>query len=132
MSPRPPSIRKVTPILIVDEIEPALALWTGALGYDKQIEVPHDGRAGFVLLSRDGQEVMMQTRASLLADVPGIAKLGVGCVLYVDVDSLRDAISRDEGARGRRSRARDSLWSARDFVRDPVGNVVGFAEHMKR
>ena len=37
MSSRPPSIRKVTPILIVDEIEPALALWTGALGYDKSM-----------------------------------------------------------------------------------------------
>ncbi len=126
------NIRKVTPILIVDAIEPALALWTGVLAYEKHVEVPHDGRAGFVLLSRDGHEVMMQTRASLRADVPGVAKLGVGAVLYMDVDSLDAAISSTQGLEVVVPE-RETAYGAREiFVRDPVGNVLGFAEHMKR
>ena len=129
------NILKVTPILIVDAIEPALALWTGRLGYDKQVEVPQRGagrRAGFVLLARDGHEVMMQTRSSLSADVPGIAKLGVGCVLYMDVASLREATAAAKGLEVVVPE-RTTAYGAREiFVRDPVGNVLGFAEHEGR
>jgi uncharacterized glyoxalase superfamily protein PhnB len=126
------NIRKVTPILIVDAIEPALELWTGVLAYEKHVEVPHDGRAGFVLLSRDGHEVMMQTKASLRADVPGVAKLGVGSILYMDVDSLDAAISATQGLEVVVPE-RETAYGAREiFVRDPVGNVLGFAEHKKR
>jgi hypothetical protein len=124
-------IRKVTPILIVEEIEPSLALWTGTLGYEKQIEVPYDGRIGFVLLCRGGDEVMMQTRASLQADLPGIAKLGVGCVLYMDVASLSAAIAATAAtpALDVIVPERETAYGAREtFVRDPAGNVIGFAE----
>ena len=131
MNPSTLTIRKVTPILIVDEIEPALALWTGVLGYEKQVEVPHDGRAGFVLLSRDGQEVMMQTRVSLRADMPRVAKLDIGCLLYMDVDSLSAAMAATRGL-DVVVHERETAYGAREiFVRDPVGNVIGFAEHKK-
>ena len=75
---------------------------------------------------------MMQTKASLRDDVPAIAKLGVGCVLYMDVDSLRDAISAVKGLEVVVPE-RETAYGMREiFVRDPVGNVVGFAEPMKR
>jgi uncharacterized glyoxalase superfamily protein PhnB len=125
------NITKVTPILVVDQIEPALALWTGPLGYEKQVEVPHEGRAGFVLLAKNGHEVMMQTRASLRADLPGVAKLGVACILYMDVDSLRAAIAAVKGLEVVVAERETSYGAREVFVRDAVGNVIGFAEHKK-
>jgi uncharacterized glyoxalase superfamily protein PhnB len=124
-------VTKITPILVVDAIEPALPLWTGALGYQKTVEVPHDGRAGFVLLVKDGAEVMMQTHASVAADVPAVGKLGVGCVMYMDVESLEEAMAAVAGLEVV-GPERKTFYGAREvFVRDGAGNVLGFAEHEK-
>jgi hypothetical protein len=44
-------IVNVTPILIVERIEPLLDLWQNKLGFEKVAEVPHEGQLGFVLLT---------------------------------------------------------------------------------
>ncbi len=126
------NIAKLTPILIVDTIEPALPLWTEGLGFEKVAEIPHDGRAGFVILVRDGREVMMQTRASIAADCPAVGKLDVTCALYFDVVSLDEAIAAVEGAEVVVSE-RETFYGAREvFIRDGAGNVIGFAQQIKR
>ena len=123
-------IDKLTPILVVDAIEPALAFWTGALGYEKVVEVPHEGRLGFVLLQKDGHEVMLQTKASIAADLPAMA--GTPCALYADVKSIQAA----QKAVGEHATViagpRETFYGAREvWVRDPAGNVIGFAESKK-
>ena len=35
------NVTKLTTIMIVDAIEPALAMWTNVLGFEKTAEVPH-------------------------------------------------------------------------------------------
>jgi uncharacterized glyoxalase superfamily protein PhnB len=121
-------IKKVTPILIVDAIEPALPIWTGELGFEKQVEVPHEGRAGFVILVREGHEVMMQTRASVVADVPAVGELGVTCALYMEVESIEEAVAAVKGAKVVVPE-RTTFYGAREiFVRDASGNVLGFAQ----
>ena len=122
------NITKVTPILIVADIEPALALWTGAMGFEKQVEVPHVRKLGFVLLARDGREVMLQTRASVRADVPAVADLGVTSVLYMDVASLEEALAATRGLEVVVPERTTFYGSREVFVRDPSGNVLGFAE----
>ena len=42
----------LTPILVVDEIEPCIPFWTERLGFQKTTEVPHEGELGFVILER--------------------------------------------------------------------------------
>ena len=126
------NITKLTPILIVDAIEPALSLWTGPLGFEQQVLVPHEGRAGFVILAKDGHEVMMQTRASIAADCPAIAELRTTCALYADVESLDEAIAAVKGAEVLVPE-RVTFYGAREiFVRDAAGNVLGFTQHLER
>jgi uncharacterized glyoxalase superfamily protein PhnB len=96
------------------------------------VEVPHEGRAGFVILARDGHEVMMQTRASIVADCPAVGNLPVTCALYLDVGSLDEVIAALQGAEVIVPE-RETFYGAREtFVRDGAGNVIGFAQHMKR
>ncbi len=122
-------ITKLTTILVVDAIEPALPLWTGPLGFEAKISVPHAGRAGFVLLARGDHAVMMQTRASLADDLPAIAELGVGCILYADVPSLEAAVAAVKGAVVLVPE-RKTFYGAREvFIRDASGTVLGFAQH---
>ena len=121
-------VKKVTPILVVDAIEPALPFWHAQLGFEKVAEVPHGGRLGFVLLARDGHEVMLQTRESLEADVPSVAALAPACAVYCDVDSLDAAIAAVPGAEVLVPRRRTFYGADEIWVRDPNGAVVGLAE----
>ena len=74
-SPAPTGSRarfdKLTPVLIVDAVEPCLAFWTERLGFRQANAVPgEDGRLVFASAERDAVEVMYQTRASVLATEP--------------------------------------------------------------
>ncbi len=52
---------KLTPVLILDEIESSLPFWAGRMGFDKVAEVPEGDRLGFVILSSGNAELMLQT-----------------------------------------------------------------------
>ena len=43
-------VKKLTPILTVESIEPCLPFWMDALGFTKTVEVPHGDALGFVIL----------------------------------------------------------------------------------
>jgi uncharacterized glyoxalase superfamily protein PhnB len=125
--------KKLTPILTVDEIEPCLAFWIERLGFTKTTEVPHEDRLGFVILERDGIEVMYQSMDSVTADVPALSWLPRGgSVLFIEVDDI-DAIEKAmEGADVVVPR-RSTFYGAEEvFAREPGGHVVGFAEFGER
>src|SRR5271154_7221151 len=85
------NITKVTPVRIVDRIEPCLPFWCDALGYEKRAEVPHEGPLGFVLLENAPGGVSQQRQASLEADLPAVAKRKPHTVLFIEVKSLAEA-----------------------------------------
>ena len=60
------AIRKLTPVIMVDAIEPCVP-FLERVGFAKTAEVPEGDRLGFVILAKDGVEVMYQTRASVIA-----------------------------------------------------------------
>lgn len=124
-------ILRNTPIEIVDQIEPHLDFWTKRLGFEKTVEVPHGDRLGFVLLAKDGQQVMLQTRASIGEDIavlsPHLEKRTV--VQYIDVDSL-DAVLACLGDWKLLLPPRETFYGAREVaVQDPAGFLIVFAEH---
>jgi hypothetical protein len=83
---------KLTPVLTVTAIEPCLPLWVERLGFEQTMEVPGDSGLVFVGLQGNGIEVMLQTRASLAADLPAVAAAPAGpAFLFLEVADL-DAI----------------------------------------
>jgi len=122
------NIAKITPILVVDRIEPSLPFWVKQLGYEKIAEVPHGQHLGFVLLQRGGSEVMMQTKESIAADLPTVAARLPSVVLYADVDSLDDALAAAKGAEVLQP-PRTTFYGMREAcVLDPAGQIVVFAQ----
>jgi hypothetical protein len=121
-------ITKVTPVRIVDRIEPCLGFWTGALGYAKRAEVPHGDALGFVLLENAAGEIMLQTKASLADDLPSVAARNQGTVLFVEVASLAEAKKATRDATVLVPE-RTTFYGMREtVVVDPEGTVVIFAE----
>ena len=80
----------VTPVVVVDLIEPSLPFWEKGLGFSRLDEVPHEGRLGFVILGRGDAMVMLQSRASVAADLPpeSNADRSGPTFLFVKVDSI--------------------------------------------
>ena len=122
-------VNKLTPVLIVETIEPCLPFWVDRLGFTKTVEVPHEDKLGFVILVRDGVEVMYQTRASVLGDVPVLADTpGNGNLLYFEVDDL-DAIEHSLAGLTPIVPRRTTFYGAQEImVREPGGNAVAFAQ----
>lgn len=120
-------IKKLTPILYVEEIEPALRFWTD-LGFEKTVEVMEGDRLGFVILAREGAEVMYQTRASVLADVPALADIPLASAfLFLETDDLDAVIGKLGDAPVVVPRRQTDYGADEIFVREPGGNIVGFA-----
>ncbi len=120
---------KITPILIVDEIEPSLNFWVSKLGFEKTVEVPEGDKLGFVILQKDGAEVMLQSRASVRKDAGSAADaiFMAGSNLYIEVDSFPDALERVKGAEVVVPE-RTTFYGMREiWVREPGRNVLGFA-----
>lgn len=123
------TFRRITPLFVVDAIEPCLPFWE-ALGFARGPAVPHGDALGFIILQKDGLEVMYQTRASVADDVPGHDVGGdpSGTGLFIEVSDL-DAIERAvAGAPVVFARRRTFYGMDEVCVREPGGRVVTFAQ----
>lgn len=121
-------IRKLTPILFVDAIEPSLPFWE-RLGFQRTAQVPQGDRLGFVILERDAVEIMYQTRASVEADVPSLADTPMaGSILFIEVADLDAIVEATAAAEVVVPRRRTPYGADELFVREPAGHLVGFAQ----
>jgi hypothetical protein len=125
-----PTIKRVTPILYVDQIEPSIPFWVDRLGYARTAEVPHGDVLGFLILEKDGTEIMYQTRDSVLADLPAVADGFAmrGSILFIEVQDLAEVERAMEGVEIVVPRRTTPYGAEEIFVREPAGNVVGFAQ----
>lgn len=121
-------LKKLTPVLIVEAIEPCLPFWEGRLGFKRTMEAPHDNRLGFVGLQQGDLEVMLQTKACVRDDLPQAEGRGDSAALYIEVKSLAEVEKAVKGlpilVRRRAPYGAEEL-----FLREPGGHVVGFAQH---
>ncbi|CAN5703045.1 hypothetical protein BH23GEM6_BH23GEM6_19080 [soil metagenome] len=121
-------MKKLTPLLYVEEIEPVLSFWIERLGFQKIVELPEGDRLGFVILSNSDVEIMYQTRASVQKDVPELAGAPMGgSFLFMeveDLDRIEELLAGIEPVVPRRT----TFYGADELiVREPAGNVVTFA-----
>lgn len=123
-------LKQLTPVVIVKEVDSCLGFWTGALGFKQVHNVPGpDGKTMFASVERDGVEIMYQTRASVIADNPAMARdlEGHSIALFITVDDL-DAIEKAvAGAPVVKARHKTFYGSEEIYVMEPGGNTVGFA-----
>lgn len=128
-------MKKVTPIITVEAIEPCLPFWTERLGFEVLATVPHDGAIGFAMLENGGVDVMYQSRASIDADLgasgapPELgAQLEAGTsTLFIEVESIDALLDKLADADVVVPRRTTFYGMDEIFVRAPCGTLVGFA-----
>jgi uncharacterized glyoxalase superfamily protein PhnB len=127
------SLKQLSPVLIVDDVEPCIAFWAERLGFAKENAVPDDkGKLIFASVNKDGVEIMYQTRASVADQSPAQASelTGHSTALFITVPSMSDLDAIEECVRGVpmvKERHQTFYGSTEFYLREPGGNVVGFA-----
>ena len=123
-------VKKLTPILFVERIEPVLPFWTEHLGFIKTVEVPAGRDLAFVILQQGNVEVMYQSYASVEKDMPAIAadvRRGP-TFLYIEVENL-DALKPALQSAEVYMPERQTFYGAREIgVRDPAGHFLTFSQ----
>src|SRR5512140_2310881 len=90
---------KLTPILFVQRIEKSLPFWVDKIGFTKTVEVPEGDHLGFVILVKDGAEVMLQTWEGVQKDNPNLMSSQQSVTtLFIEVDDFADIRKRVQGA----------------------------------
>jgi uncharacterized glyoxalase superfamily protein PhnB len=125
------NVKKITPVLLVKEIEPVLPFWVDRLGFTKTIEVPEGNKIAFVSLTKGNVEVMYQTYSSVEKDAPPpmlkAARRGP-TFLYIEVDNL-DAVLAATKDLPKVMPERTAFYGMREFgVQDPGGHFITFAQ----
>jgi uncharacterized glyoxalase superfamily protein PhnB len=123
-------VKKLTPVLLVDEVEPCLKFWVDRLGFEKVMDVPEGNKIAFAILKKGDVELMYQTYASVKKDDPNntaIQQRGP-TFLYVEVDSLDNTIASTKGVEVV-MQVRTTFYGAKEIgVKEPGGHIVTFAE----
>jgi uncharacterized glyoxalase superfamily protein PhnB len=127
------NVKKITPVLLVNEIEPILPFWIDRLGFTKAIEVPDGNKLGFVAFQKGSVEVMYQTYASVEHDAPptmaAAARKGP-TYLYLEVDNL-DAVLTAMKDMQKVMSERIAFYGMREFaVQDSGGHFITFAQRV--
>jgi uncharacterized glyoxalase superfamily protein PhnB len=124
------TVKKMTPILFAEEIEPCLKFWMERLGFEKTIDVPDGNKLSFAILQKGPVELMYQTYASAEKDVTTVSEdVRKGpSFLYVEVENLDKIISAVKGVDVTMP-VRTTFYGAKEIgVKDPAGHVLIFAQ----
>jgi uncharacterized glyoxalase superfamily protein PhnB len=122
--------RKLAPVIVVDEIEPCIPFWTQRLGFTKTVEVPEGNKLGFVILAKDGVEIMYQSRESAANDIPALAKryADPATAFFIEVADVATIEVEMKGVETVVPRRKTFYGMDEVGVREPAGHVVVFAQ----
>ena len=123
------AIRKLTPVIMVDAIEPCIPFWE-RVGFVKTAEVPEGDRLGFVILAKDGVEVMYQSHESVEKDAAGLIPRshGTGAAFFIEVSDIESIVRALDGLEIVVPRRQTFYGMDEIGVREPGGHVVMFAQ----
>lgn len=128
------ALRKATPVLVVERIEPVLEFWN-KLGVKAVTEVPGGDGLVFVILAAAGIEIMYQTAASVREDLIASASDAAAfrsdlqqATLYIEVDDIGAVEGRLSGERLVLPRRKTFYGATEVGYADPPGNIMIFAE----
>ena len=128
-----PQFTKLTPNLIVANVERSLAFYVDTLGFDRGLTVPEQSPFVFASVTSGGVEIFFNDAATSIKEYPAFAGKPIGATgtLFIEVqgvDALHDRI---------RSKVKvvmaleTKFYGMREFaIEDPDGYVLTFAERV--
>jgi uncharacterized glyoxalase superfamily protein PhnB len=124
------TVEKITTVLAVESVQPSLDFWQDRLGFECTVTVPHEDTLGFAILTKGNTEIMLQSVASILADLgsnQGEVN-GRSAALFVEVSDLAAVEEALAGYPIEMAR-RTTFYGMHEIgVREPGGHFIVFAQ----
>ena len=124
------TVQKITTVLAVENVQPSLDFWAQRLGFECTVTVPHEDTTGFAILVKDGVELMLQSVASILADLGATSGEinGRSAALFIEVADLAVVEQAMDGYPIEMPR-RTTFYGMHEIgVREPGGHFIVFAQ----
>lgn len=122
-------IASATPVLFVDRVEPTRDFFR-RLGFEVAFDVPEGGRLGFAMVTKDGVNVMVETRGNSNepAALQALSRESRRAVIFIEVDDVGAVIAALAGAKIAVER-HTTFYNADELTfEEPGGNLVTFAK----
>lgn len=125
-----PEMTKITPVLLAHDVDACVSFWK-RLGVEATMTFPFGDKTGFAALAAGEVELMYQSFAMSSAQDPKAIERVERAIVYIEVSSLAEIEARLGDAEVVVP-VRDTGHGTRElYVRDPAGNLIGFAERQK-
>jgi len=124
-------IKKLTPNLVVRNVEDSLKFYGEILGLEKAMTVPQQSPYVFASVSNGSVEVFFNDRKTVAAEYPKLAAtIGASLTLYMEVDNLQEVLDRVQKAEATISMpVTDQFYGMREFAfEDGDGYTITCAE----
>ncbi|HMB90278.1 MAG TPA: VOC family protein [Rhodothermales bacterium] len=130
--PAPLTMNKLTPNMMVEDVNQTVDFYRDVLGFNLVLTVPDSGQFDFALVKHDEVEVMFQSLASLTDEVPVFKEkpAGAGLMFFIDVDDV-EALYEEVHSRVTIVKdLHDTFYGTREFaMQDCNGFILTFAEN---
>jgi len=135
--------KKITTNIIVSSVNETIDFYGEVLGFSLVMAVPEDSQQivttrdvatplGFAIIKRDDVELMIQSRKSLVKELPSLADSPVGTsfTLYIQVDDLEALFNCIKGKVDIIEDLHLTFYGAQEFcIRDRSGYILTFASN---
>ena len=125
-------MKKMTPVLSVDDVPASVSFWVDRLGFESVAEVPGDDGPAFAMLTHGDIEVMVQSWASVDAEPGPLSRPlePTPTCLFVEVEDLDTVIGDLDGVPVLYE-PHETFYGMREVtVEEPGGHVVTFAQKL--
>ena len=124
-------IRKVTPNLMVENVNHAVEFFQEIMGFEMVMTVPAAGQYEWAMLKSGEGEIMLQSGGSLSEEIPSLKDYPIGgsFTLYMDVEGL---YSKLKGKAEIVQQMHITLYGTKEFAaRESNGYILAFSERAR-
>jgi uncharacterized glyoxalase superfamily protein PhnB len=127
--------QKLTPNLVVNDVEASLNFYETVLGFERGMTVPEQAPFVFGSVTSGSVEIFFNDKKAVGEDYPPLAagKIGGTLTLFLEVEGIEDVLSRVEKSKARVVMPlKTQFYGMREFAfEDPEGWIVTMAERVK-
>ena len=124
-------IKKLTPNLVVRNVEASLKFYREILGLETAITVPDQSPYVFASVANEAVEIFFNDQKTVAAEYPKLAAtIGASLTLYMEVDSLQSVLDRVQKAGAKISMpVTDQFYGMKEFAfEDGDGYTITIAQ----
>lgn len=127
--------QKLTPNLVVNDVEASLNFYQTVLGFERGMTVPEQAPFVFGSVTSGSVEIFFNDKKAVAEDYPPLAagRIGGTLTLFLEVEGIEEVLSRVEKSAARVVMPlKTQFYGMREFAfEDPEGWVVTLAERVK-